>query len=505
MHVDAFWKYWHVREDPFRAEEARDDPVFARLIDTDTAHPDFEKIAGVPDRPASAVVFGEKGSGKTALRLMLEQRLAEHNADHPDRRAWIVRYDDLNPVLDRYAQSHAGVISGRSGDKDVLTRFRLADHQDAMLSLAVTRLVNALIGESDGSIADDVRKRARRMARDRRVNLAVLAALYDQPRTGTVAARWPRLKRALRLGWMPALAMAKWLGVVLAVLTIGLAIARKLSSTDSDITVVLMGVCAAGALLTLGYWAWRTLRLWSLSRRIRREIHVVDRSAAGLRAMLADITPRELAAQPLPTPGDQDSRYQLTTHLLQVLDTFGYRGIVVLVDRVDEPAMINGDARKMQSLIWPMLNNKFLQQDGLGIKLLLPVELRHLLAREDPEFYQRARLDKQHMIDRLVWSGATLYDLCSRRLAACREPDAEPLALIDIFDEQTTRADIIDALDQMQQPRDAFKFLYRVIQEHCSNVTQEEPVWRIPRLTLTTVRKQQSQRVQDFHRGVAPA
>jgi hypothetical protein len=57
----------------------------------------------------------------------------------------------------------------------------------------------------------------------------------------------------------------------------------------------------------------------------------------------------------------------------------------------------------------------------------------------------------------------------------------------------------------MLQPRDAFKFLYRVIQEHCSNVTQDEPIWRIPRLTLMTVRKQQSQRVQDFHRGVAPA
>ena len=68
-----------------------------------------------------------------------------------------------------------------------------------------------------------------------------------------------------------------------------------------------------------------------------------------------------------------------------------------------------------------------------------------------------------------------------------------------------TRQDIVDALDQMHQPRDAFKFLYQCIQEHCSNVTQEQAAWVIPRLVLETVRKQQSDRVQQFYRGVRPA
>jgi len=503
MHVEAFWKHWQVREDPFRAEEARNDPVFARLLESDTSHPEFEKVYGQPDQPATAVVFGEKGSGKTALRLMLEQRLERHNDDNPDRRAWIVRYDDLNPILDRFTHAH---FNGRSVPDDALDRFRLADHQDAMLSRATTRLVDALLNEPDSPpLAEHTRKTARKMGRDRRVNLAVLAALYDQPMTGATSDRWPALKRVLRLGWMPTLAMAKWLGGLLAVLVAGLAIARRLSDTTNTLTVVLTGLCAAGAILLLGYWAWRSMSLWRLARRIRKEVHVVDRSRRLLRQMLGDLSSKDIAAQPLPEPGDQDSRYQLTLHLMQVLSAFGYRSMIILVDRVDEPAMINGDAKKMRALIWPMFNNKFLQQDRVGIKLLLPVELRHLLAREDPEFYQRARLDKQHMIDRLVWSGATLYDLCSSRLTACLEPGAEPISVVDLFDEQTTRQDLVDALDQMQQPRDAFKFLYRVIQEHCSNVTQDDPVWRIPRLTLTTVRKQQSQRVQDFHRGVAPA
>ena len=57
----------------------------------------------------------------------------------------------------------------------------------------------------------------------------------------------------------------------------------------------------------------------------------------------------------------------------------------------------------------------------------------------------------------------------------------------------------------MHQPRDAFKFLYQCIQEHCSNVTEEQEQWRIPKLVLDAVRKQQSERVQMMYRGVRPA
>ncbi len=213
----------------------------------------------------------------------------------------------------------------------------------------------------------------------------------------------------------------------------------------------------------------------------------------------------DLTAQPLPTPGDQDSRYQLTVRLLRILEPFGYIGSIVLVDRVDEPALINGDPQKMRALVWPMLNNKFLQQEGVGVKLLLPIELRHMLQQESSEFFQRARLDKQHMIDRLSWSGPMLYDLCSRRLQACRAEDAQPITLADLFDDDVSQTELVDALDQMDQPRDACRFLYQVVREHCASVPQDAPSWRIPRLILQQVRKQHSQRVQDFYRGFTPA
>ena len=64
---------------------------------------------------------------------------------------------------------------------------------------------------------------------------------------------------------------------------------------------------------------------------------------------------------------------------------------------------------------------------------------------------------------------------------------------------------LVDALDQMHQPRDVFKFLYALIQEHCRGVSQDEADYHIPRSTLETVRRLQSQRVQDLQRGLAPA
>jgi hypothetical protein len=172
---------------------------------------------------------------------------------------------------------------------------------------------------------------------------------------------------------------------------------------------------------------------------------------------------------------------------------------------VDEPTLISGDPERMQWVVWPLLNNKFLQQPGLGVKMLLPIELRHALFRESAAFFQEARLDKQNLIERLTWTGAMLYDLCDARLQACRPAEAPPIRLLDLFAEDVTTQDLVDALDQMHQPRDAFKMLYQCLTEHCSNVTESQAQWRVPRLVLEGVRKDQAERVRQLYRGVRPA
>lgn len=516
MQTEKFWQHWQVKEEPFRAEEARDDPVFMRLVSTNITHPDFQKVFGQPDRPSAAVVFGEKGSGKTALRLLMERTFAEHNKAHPDRRAWVVRYDDWNPVLDRFA--HA-VDASNPDAVQTLEKFRLADHQDAILSLSVTRLVDTALGERRNQVPlEHVQKRLRQMSHGKRADLATLAALYDQPRAGHVVPRWRRLRRLLGLGSVRKATVAKWGGIAALLIALVLWLVQRFTTGDAEAADAeaatldpqgMLALAAVAALLgigLIGYWAAGAFRIWSLARKIRPELRTVERHRGDLQHTLAGLPATDLEAQPLPLPGAEDSRYQLTARLLDLLRELGYTGLVVLVDRVDEPAAVNGDPQKMRAIIWPMLNNKFLQQDGVGVKLLLPIELRHLLRREDELFFQRARLDKQHMIERLVWSGTTLYDLCNQRLQACREESAEqPITLTDLFDDEVTRQDVIDALDQMLQPRDAFKFLYQVIQEHCSNVPDDAPAYRVPRLTLQNIRRLQSQRVQELQRGLSPA
>src|SRR5690606_12119724 len=138
----TFLRHHQLQENPFGAEEARHDPIFDRIAASGLSHPDFAKVLGRLDKPATAVVFGEKGSGKTALRLLLGRAVAQHNREHPDQRVLVVAYDDLNPVLDLLLRAR------RQNAQAVLDRFRLEDHQDAILSLAVTKLVDAILGRS---------------------------------------------------------------------------------------------------------------------------------------------------------------------------------------------------------------------------------------------------------------------------------------------------------------------------------------------------------------------
>ncbi|HED54032.1 MAG TPA: hypothetical protein ENJ00_07500 [Phycisphaerales bacterium] len=512
MNLQQFFEHWGVTENPFRGEEARQDAVFRRLsLDDGTsqsshaAHSDFEKILGQLEFPSTSIVFGEKGSGKTAIRMQIARRIAEHNKAHPDRKVMLVAYDELNSFLDRF---HA-----RTGATDPLESFgrlRLVDHIDAILMRAVPGVVDAVIGETasgrSADLGEQVRRRARALDPTSKRDLLLLQALYDRP--DNAHQRTGKLRRALRLGlprsvllWN-VLAFGGWVlpvGVLVAFLLMG-------ASVESVLWQVLFGV-------TLLVWVaflfkrfvWDAMALRRVARRVRRQIRVSSRPEESYVASFGQIDPVELRSGALPTTDSDDTRYALLSRFRQALRGFGYSSMIVVIDRIDEPTLVNGDADRMRAIIWPLLNNKFLQQDGLGVKMLLPIELRHALYKESTSFFQEARLDKQNLVERLTWSGSMLYDLCESRLAACRTEGADPISLLDLFAEDVTRQDLVDALDQMHQPRDAFKFLYACLNEHCSNVTSQEQSYRVPRLVLETVRKQQADRVQQLYRGIGPA
>lgn len=509
MNVSTFLRHWSISENPFRAEEARHDPVFMRLGVGVTTHPDFDKILGDPAHPSTSIVFGEKGSGKTAIRLQISERIAEHNLRHPDSRVLLAPYDDLNPVLDRVCARQGVTLESKAKDiVEALRTFRLVDHMDAITASAVTSLTDAAIGGGTraSTLGDDVARRLRRTSAPTKRDLVLLQAVYDSNQDPV--RRAARLRRSIgapvhwigvlwkvvaAMGWL--LPVAVWLGMML----------RPAMLPDvfwQAAFFTLSGAWALVLLYVLGWQAWMTRRT---AARIARQMPAVGRSAGSIAASLAALAPGDRRSDVLPVTDSDEQRYAMFDRLRAVLLAMGCPGLIVVVDRVDEPTLVNGDPDRMRAIIWPMLHNKFLQQEGIGLKLLLPIELRHELFRESSVFFQEARLDKQSLVERLTWTGAMLYDLCNARLNACLEPNGERISLGDLFEKDVTRQDIIDALDQMHQPRDAFKLIYQCIQDHCSNVAEEQAQWKIPRLVLETTRRQQADRVQDFYRGVRPA
>jgi hypothetical protein len=513
MNLNHFFEHWSVTENPFRGEEARHDAVFARMTheavgsaaSIASMHSDFEKILGELARPSTSIVFGEKGSGKTAIRLQIADRIAAHNAEHPDARVMLIAYDDLNSMLDRFHR-HVG---GKS-PLDSFEQMRLTDHIDAIIAEAVGSMTDQLLGSRPGGSDIGVApgRALRKLDRDLRWDLLLLQVIHDEGHPGESAEqRTPRLRRMLRLapprwsmllgflsavGWTPGVALYIW--------STFFAEKPVLGAEYISILLVLLWVA-----VLLRAMVWNPLTLRRLGHRLRKQIRVSARDDASYARALAQLPARLRASIDLPVTDSDDQRYAMLDRLRRVIAGFGCTGMLVVVDRVDEPTLVNGDPRAMRAIVWPLLNNKFLQQEGLGVKMLLPAELRHALFQESSSFFQEARLDKQHLVERLGWTGAMLYDLCDARLAACRPSEAEPITLLDLFAEDVTQRDLIDALDQMHQPRDAFKLLYRCLAEHCSNVTREQAEWRIPRLVLDAARKTEVERLQQLYRGIRPA
>ena len=480
MRVQQLLEHHGIAVNPFAEEDAQSDPVFKERCRDATYHPAWDKVYGDPSEPATSIVFGEKGSGKTAMRMQMTGRIALHNAQPQNSRLFVIEYDDFNPFLDHFADR----LSARK-QRDparVLAEWKLWDHMDAILSLGVTSLVDRLLGvpQPSGPDANQVSAdRLRSLDRHQKRDLLLLVACYDNSTRENVVSRWSRLRRKLRLSARGTVVVGPragrrchgrrrrgrsstgrrwdWLVDALAV---------------RDRRAGLAAVARAAVEMALGRPADRPQRPRAQAARRAR--------CAGCLMRFPD---RDIDGQPLPESQRTDDRYELLAKFQGVLKSLGFEGIVVLVDRVDEPHLINGSVERMRALVWPMLDNKFLKQPGLGLKLLLPSELVDYMEREDRDFYQRARLDKQNMIPSLEWTGESLYDLANARIRSCGVDGQQP-TLRALFDDSITDQRLIDAFRTLRVPRHLFKFLYRLLVAHCNAHTDDKPVWEISRETF---------------------
>ncbi len=483
MKITQFLSHHGVQDNPFGQEDAQSDQVFRQHCLDSTHHPAWDKILGSPQEPSTAIVFGEKGSGKTALRLQLVQELSHFNQKHPSQRVFVIEYDDLNPFLDCFAQK---LPSWRRQPEKALNQWRLWDHMDAILTLGVTQLVSVIVGDppvarDEGNII--TQQQIDNLTALQRRDMLLLSAFYDNSRAMSPMQRWKLVRKKLGFStWKSQLDLAAGLAVTLVTLAIWGSI--KFDTLGNRFAV--LGKWWFWLILVIGWgpWLWRQAGLMWTAWRIKRQIRVTEHQTNTVRGMLSRFERQQLANQPIPSRDRSDDRYELINKFRGILTALGFDGIVVIVDRVDEPHLINGNPERMKSFLWSMFDNKFLKHPGIGFKLLLPKEVYPYVNRGDREFYERSRLDKQNLIQSLEWTGESLYDLANARLAACATlPNTKP-SIKDWFEDGISQSELIATLARLRVPRHLFKFFYRLLVSHCNRSTEENPQWKIDRATL---------------------
>jgi hypothetical protein len=492
MKIQQFLEHHGIASNPFADEDAQTDLVFKGACIHTTYHPSWNKIYGDPKEPATSVVFGEKGSGKTALRLQIVRHLADYNADHPDGQVFVAQYDDFNAYLDRFRDR----FSRRRRRMDrVLEQWRLWDHIDSILAQTVTQLVDRIL---------EVKQSRHPAARDDTLptssldpaqirDVMVLTACYDQSTAENPLQRWRRLRQKLHFPvWRSKSTLV--LGIVVTA-----AVIAFFSWWDWRYFAKIWPYLIIAAGWAPGAWRWLKyqFKAWQIVRNTR----VLNLNTSLLRKILLKFPPGQIVGQPLPAQQRTDDRYELLAKLQGILRSMRIDGIIVLVDRVDEPYLINGSTDLMRAFIWPLLDNKLLKHPGLGIKLLLPIELERLVDREDHDFHQRARLDKQNMIRSLAWTGQSLYDMAIARIKACAINGGTP-SMAGLFDQGVDQRRLIDAFAGLRVPRHLFKFMYRLFTAHCNAHSDENPVWQISSGTFESVLALYQRDQDAFDRGL---
>jgi hypothetical protein len=491
MNIQSLLEHHGIVRNPFAEEDAQTDQVFKEHCIANAYHPVWDKVYGDPTEPSTAIVFGPKGSGKTAMRLQILRHLKKFNGEHPYERIFTVPYDDFNPFLDHFSERMSRRVNRKP--ERVLREWKIWDHMDSILCLGVTRLVDQILKADeveDGIDQPTLAKLDRTASRD----LLMLAACYDQSSDGAFVTRWNSLRSALGYGNLSSKFSGWFAGLwcfAVAATFLYLMFQGGVAKAEAEVAEASKTVWdylwLAPVLMLIGSMPY-LIRLWKTgwaAIQIRRHMRVGRREMGSVRKVLHSIPAKELASQPLPRYDRTDDRYELLNKFQSVIGRLGYSGMIVLMDRVDEPHLTGGKAELMRLFVWPLLDNKLLKHPGVGFKIMLPQDLYRDLERESRDFHERARLDKQNVIPSFQWTGESLYDLARARMLACAEPGRTPEPK-DLFAD-LDYGRMISAFNSLRVPRHLFRFLYRVLVDHCNRYTDSNPEFKIRAETFETV------------------
>ncbi len=497
------WRHhWALDEDPFVQEDADKDTVLAR-VPMEAVHSSFDRLYGSTDAPGPGIVFGEKGSGKSSLRLAMKRRLVGDK----DARAFFVEYIEFDSFLTEARKADRLPPSGQKTARRVVERFLLADHIDAMLSLGVTKLAD--------EISDGQHPSAAELSKKHRASLVALTGLYYRSDERSGAEVDKGLRKAVKQG--SGRSFIKKLGLFVG-FAAGLLLGGAVIANDFDLELpfeiedrALWVSVSAGLLILTGLLTWiPQLVAQRRASRATKAVRIVPRDPdplTGLLLRLPSSVRRDLALPEGPAVG---TRLVLLQRFIAILHDVGYRSFWVLMDRIDEATVLSGQADLMRSFVESLLEHRLLQFEGLALKLFLPIELSRLYLGATPDEQKSMRLDKASSIPELRWTGQELSQVAAQRLRAVR-PEGTPLdqaggSLMDFFAEDVDEAEVREALSELGTPRLAFGFLGALMAEHARELNDDlgddDPAWRIPQRRFEILRASWLDRARGLRRAL---
>ena len=481
MFTQNWRQHWGLREDPFACEDADKDQILTD-VDPSAVHSGFDRIFGNPRVPSPGIVFGEKGSGKTGIRLMMRRWLGGFNERHPDEKVFCVEYVDFDSAIERLQRATNVRGGAEKAANKVLKEWQTSDHLDAILSLGVTRLVDELLnGEAS----------AKGLSPKQRVDLMLLTVLYYESSHRSVGDALAGVRHAVRAS-SGRMAGVRFGQIVGSLLCVAIALLPHLVQVELGPAQMWYGI--GGGLLALlwGYAGFAKFRVVTQAQRAARAVRTLDRAPALLADVLFSLKPSARKDYTLPAATDSATRYELLGHVSGILGSVGYHGWYVLMDRVDEPSLLSGNDERMRAFVASILDIKILQFPNLALKLFLPIEMESLYRNATAEELKRMRLDKSNLIPELKWTGRELYEIANQRLTACLESEAPVESLMDLFEEGFDGQNLRETLTTLGTPRYAFGFLSALFLEHVrdlpNDMAPDDPRWRCSRSQFDVVR-----------------
>lgn len=161
---------------------------------------------------------------------------------------------------------------------------------------------------------------------------------------------------------------------------------------------------------------------------------------------------------------------------------FGFSGIVILVDKVDETDEISNSGISSAHLLWPILSStQLLEVDGLGCIMLLWDRVKEEYNESD----MPARLDKIANAD-INWPSIYLVNLIEEMIKFFSDNNTTSLSAL--FEDEDvgkrTMEELISA--SVRSPRELIRLLDTLIREHDEIHAADEPC---PLLDLQSVER----------------